>query len=163
MHGGRVTARSEGLGRGSTFEITLPRVPAPAANAVDEISVDVPPRRVLVVDDNADAANSLCELLRMDGHATQPAFSADDALVFADTFAPNVVLLDIGLPKMDGYEVARRLRATTPRERMLLIALTGYGQAGDRERAQVAGFDAHMVKPVDLDALAKLLTMPGAT
>jgi signal transduction histidine kinase len=157
MHGGRISARSDGLGRGSTFEFTLPRVDAPALADESAQSTTVPSRRILIVDDNADAATSLSELLRMDGHQTQPAFSAEDALSLAQSFNPDVVLLDIGLPRMDGYEVARRLRHSLLRKGTLLVALTGYGQAEDRERAQAAGFDAHFVKPVDLAALTKLL------
>ena len=157
MHGGRISARSEGLGRGSTFEFTFPRVEAPAPSDVSTQSVGVPSRRILIVDDNADAANSLSELLKMDGHVSQPAFTAEDALSLAQSFDPDVVLLDIGLPRMDGYEVARRLRHSLLRKGATLIALTGYGQAEDRERAQAAGFDAHFVKPLDLAALTKLL------
>ena len=97
----------------------------------------------------------------MDGHHTQPAFSAEDALSQAEAFAPDFVLLDIGLPRIDGYEVARRLRRTTSLTGTTLVALTGYGQAEDRERARAAGFDAHLVKPVDLAALTKLLARPG--
>jgi len=156
MHGGTISARSEGLGRGSTFQITLPRIEAPVARSATAPALKVLPRRILIVDDNADAANSLSELLKMDGHTTQPVFSAEDALSNAESFAPDVVLLDIGLPRIDGYEVARRLRRislTGP----TIVALTGYGQAEDRERAQAAGFDAHLVKPVDLAALTRLL------
>ncbi|HEU4780404.1 MAG TPA: ATP-binding protein, partial [Steroidobacteraceae bacterium] len=163
MHGGSITARSEGLGRGSTFEITLPRAKAPLPESTRERDTCGPSHRILVVDDNVDAATTLCELLRMDGHHTQPAFSAEDALSLADTFSPDVVLLDIGLPRMDGYEVARRLRHSLLRKGAVLIALTGYGQAEDRERARAAGFDAHLVKPVDLDALGKLLGAPNAS
>ncbi len=110
----------------------------------------IPSRRILIVDDNADAANSLSELLKMDGHETLPAFSAEEALSFADVFNPEIVLLDIGLPRMDGYEVAKRLRLSPLHSRTTLIALTGYGQQEDLDRAQAAGFDAHLVKPVDL-------------
>jgi len=160
MHGGTISVRSEGLGRGSTFQITLPRVAPPLAQASVANAIKAAPRRILIVDDNADAANSLSELLKMDGHTTQPVFSAEDALSNAESFAPDVVLLDIGLPRIDGYEVARRLRLislTGP----TLVALTGYGQAEDRERAEAAGFDAHLVKPVDLAALTKLLARPA--
>jgi len=163
MHRGSITARSDGLGSGATFEITLPRVQAPEQKSPRERDADVIPRRILVVDDNADAANSLSELLRMDGHQTTPAFSADDALAFAQSFNPDIVLLDIGLPKMDGYEVARRMRHSLLRKGAVLIALTGYGQADDRERAQAAGFDAHLVKPVDLVALGKLVERSNAS
>jgi CheY-like chemotaxis protein len=157
MHGGRISARSEGLGRGSTFEFILPGVEPPTPAMQEERDVSVISRRELVVDDNADAANTLAELLRMDGHQAQPAFSAEEALSLAQSFNPDVVLLDIGLPRMDGYEVARRLRHSLLRKGAMLIALTGSGQAEDRERAHSAGFDAHLVKPVDLAALAKLL------
>jgi len=157
MHGGRISARSDGLGRGSTFEFVLPRGEPPKPAVQAERDVSVASRRVLVVDDNADAANSLAELLRMDGHQAQPAYSAEDALSLAQSFDPDVVLLDIGLPRMDGYEVARRLRHSLLRKGVKLIALTGYGQPEDRERAHCAGFDAHLVKPVDLAALTRLL------
>jgi signal transduction histidine kinase/CheY-like chemotaxis protein len=157
MHGGQVVARSEGLGRGATFLITLPRAAPPLVEFVSTANADIPSRRILIVDDNADAANSLSELLKMDGHETLPAFSAEEALSFADVFNPEIVLLDIGLPRMDGYEVAKRLRLSPLHSRTTLIALTGYGQQEDLDRAQAAGFDAHMVKPVDLPALTRLL------
>ena len=160
MHGGTIAVRSAGLGHGSTFSITLPRVAAPAARPVAQITDKSNPRRVLIVDDNSDAANSLGELLRMDGHTTQAVFCAADALSNAESFAPDIVLLDIGLPDIDGYEVARRLRQASL-TRTTIIALTGYGQAQDRERARAAGFDDHLVKPVDLAALATLLARPG--
>jgi signal transduction histidine kinase/ActR/RegA family two-component response regulator len=157
MHGGDISARSDGLGRGSTFEITLPRIAAPLPRPDDPLAPQSPSRRILIVDDNADAANSLSELLRLDGHQTLPACSAEDALTFAQSFKPDIVLLDIGLPKMDGYEVARRLRQLPACSRTIIVALTGYGQTEDRERTQTAGFDAHLVKPVDLRALDKIL------
>ncbi len=157
MHGGTISAYSAGLGRGSVFEITLPRVAPPEAQAADSSTAPVPSRRILIVDDNADAANSLSELLKLDGHATMPAYSAEDALSLAESFVPDVVLLDIGLPRMDGYEVAKHLRRSALRGNVTLIALTGYGQQEDRDRAREAGFDAHLVKPVDFAALAKLL------
>jgi CheY-like chemotaxis protein len=137
--------------------VTLPRVEAPVSAEEQARSAAAPSRRILIVDDNADAATTLSELLKMDGHQTQPAFSAEEALELAQSFVPDVVLLDIGLPRMDGYEVARRLRHSLLRKGARLIALTGYGQAEDRERAHAAGFDAHLVKPVDLEVLTKLL------
>ena len=158
MHGGQVSARSEGLGRGSTFLITLPRAAPPLVEFVSTTTAGIPSRRILIVDDNTDAANSLSELLKMDGHETLPAFSAEEALSFADVFNPEIVLLDIGLPRMDGYEVARRLRLSPLHSRATLIALTGYGQQDDLDRAQTAGFDAHLIKPVDLTTLTKLLS-----
>jgi signal transduction histidine kinase/ActR/RegA family two-component response regulator len=160
MHGGSITARSDGLGCGSTFAITLPRAKAPRTQTTAMTDTRVTPRRILIVDDNADAANSLSVLLKMDGHLTQPAFSAEEALAEAEGFSPEIVLLDIGLPGMSGYEVARRLRQIPACARSMIIALTGYGQAEDRERARAAGFDAHLVKPVDLAALTKLLARP---
>jgi signal transduction histidine kinase/CheY-like chemotaxis protein len=163
MHGGRISARSEGLGRGSTFEFVLPRVEAPAPAGEEARSAIVRSRRILVVDDNADAANSLSELLKMDGHQCQPAFSGEEALALAQSFDPDVVLLDIGLPRMDGYEVARRLRHSLLRKGATLIALTGYGQPEDRERAHAAGFDAHLVKPVDFAVLSKLLAVTATS
>jgi CheY-like chemotaxis protein/two-component sensor histidine kinase len=157
MHGGKIAARSEGLGRGSVFTISLPRAEGPRTTAVPVASDAGPARRILIVDDNADAGTSLGALLQLDGHETQTAFSSLDALQLAQSFSPDIVLLDIGLPEMDGYEVARRLRQFPHGQRINIIALTGYGQEEDRKRAQDAGFDAHLVKPLDFTALGKLL------
>lgn len=157
MHNGSISARSDGLSRGATFEITLPRAATPAAQVSDSVASRIVARRILIVDDNVDAASTLSELLQLDGHEAKPAFSAQDALVMAASFKPDIVLLDIGLPHMDGYEVARRLRASELNGHTTLIALTGYGQVEDREKALAAGFDAHLVKPLDFAALAKLL------
>jgi CheY-like chemotaxis protein len=112
-------------------------------------------RRILVVDDNQDSAESLALLLELKGHEVRTAFAGPAALDIASTFQPEVVLLDIGLPGMDGYEVARRLRAGNDGSR--LVALTGYGQDDDRQRSRDAGFDHHLVKPVDLDELARVI------
>ncbi|HEV7135056.1 MAG TPA: response regulator [Steroidobacteraceae bacterium] len=114
-------------------------------------------RRVLVVDDNQDAALSLAALLDLQGHATRVAFSGREALERIESFHPDVALLDLGLPEMDGYELAGRLRALPVASRIRLIALTGYGQAEDRQRTHRAGFDDHLVKPVDLAALERTL------
>ena len=116
-----------------------------------------PRRRVLVVDDNEDAANSLTMLLELDGHEAKAAYTAREALEQAASFDPDVVLLDIGLPEMDGYEVARRMRTLPYAGRMRLVALTGYGQAEDCQRALAAGFDDHLVKPVEFSALEGML------
>jgi PAS domain S-box-containing protein len=157
MHGGRVSATSAGLGKGTTFEITLPRT-----ETIREPQGKLPvaksqPRRILVVDDNADSANSLSILLSFDGHETQTAYTAADALQAIESFLPDVVLLDIGLPRMDGYEVASRVRQLPHGRSICLIAVTGYGQPDDRDRTRDAGFDAHLVKPIDLDALERAL------
>ena len=158
MHGGRITARSEGLGRGSTFSIYLPRAQAPQADSCQAAVEMVGTHRILIVDDNADAGTSLSALLQLNGHETQTAFSSVDALSLAESFDPDIVLLDIGLPEMDGYEVARRLRRTPQGPRIHIIALTGYGQQADRDRARQAGFDGHLVKPLDFAALDRMLT-----
>jgi CheY-like chemotaxis protein len=114
-------------------------------------------RRVLVVDDNVDAAMSLAQLLELDGHESLAVYGAIEALERVPQFRPDIVLLDIGLPEMNGYEVARRLREMEGQSALRLVALTGYGQSDDRARAMAAGFDAHLAKPVDLDALERFL------
>ena len=159
MHGGQISARSEGLGKGSTFELRLPRARAPAVADAVAASAKASVRRVLVVDDNADAADSLGLLLGLEGHQVECAYTAAAALQRVTAFAPEVVLLDIGLPDIDGYEVARRLRALPGGAAMTLVAITGYGQAEDRERALASGFQTHLVKPVDLVALGRILAM----
>lgn len=117
--------------------------------------------RVLLVDDNRDAADSLAMLLEIGGHEVAASYSAGDALQRAAQFRPQVVLLDIGLPDLDGYEVARRMRGMPELGGARLIALTGYGDEADRRRASEAGFDQHLVKPVDLDDLEKALVSSG--
>jgi signal transduction histidine kinase len=153
MHGGQVAATSAGPGHGSTFEITLPTVAAPKQSRSPPSRPTVEPRRILVVDDNVDAAASLADLLRLEGHHTEAVYSAKAALEAVASFGPDVVLLDIGLPDMDGYEVAKRIRAGGNSIR--LVALTGYGQAEDIQRTHSAGFDAHLVKPVDFGVLER--------
>jgi CheY-like chemotaxis protein len=117
---------------------------------------DLPPHRVLVVDDNADAAESLGMLLEVRGNAVRIAYDGLEALEAADAFDPDIVLLDIGMPKMSGYEVARRLRAERG-DSVLIVAITGWGQEEDRRRAREAGFDHHFTKPVDYEALIELI------
>ncbi len=161
MHGGHVEAFSEGPGKGSEFVVHLPtraRAAAPAPRA-DRAGPGVG-RSVLVVDDNVDAADSLAMMLQIYGHRVRTAFDGEGALSAVRAERPDAVVLDIGLPQMDGYEVARRLRAEPGGERILLIALTGYGQAGDRQKAMGVGFDHHLVKPVDPAALQRLLAEP---
>jgi len=159
LHGGSVQAASEGPGRGSEFTIRLPladapvppATPAPAAPAV------TPRRRVLVVDDNEDSTATLKRLLEMLHHDVRSAHHGDEALQLADEFVPEVFLLDIGLPGLDGYEVARRLRGDRRFEQSLLVAVTGYGSPDDRRLSQEAGFNAHLVKPVGLEDLKQVL------
>jgi len=156
MHGGRVEASSAGLGRGSLFKVTLPCISEvriespgapPAARAPDD--VEIYGRRVLVVDDNVDAAESTAAFLRLEGHEVKTVSDGSQALASLKVFDPHVIVLDIGLPGLDGFEVARRLRARGDTSHALLIAVTGYGQREDRHRASEAGFDYYFVKPTD--------------
>jgi CheY-like chemotaxis protein len=161
MHGGRVEARSEGLGSGSEFVVELPVVAvAGRVQPSDESKTakKLPRRRILVVDDNCDAAESLGELLSALGATVCVVHSGREALDTLDSFAPDSVLLDIGMPDMDGYEVARKIRSTAEHGDVLLIALTGWGQEHDQRRSLAAGFDHHVVKPPDIDKLRDLLT-----
>jgi PAS domain S-box-containing protein len=159
LHGGSVAVASAGRNRGTRFTVTLPlAVGAPVAAHTAPPPQELPRRRhILVVDDNRDAADSLAELLRMVGHDVVLAHDGAQALEVAAANHPDTVLLDIGLPGMDGYEVARRLRERPDLARARLIALTGYGQASDRQATTDAGFEAHLVKPVDFVELERLL------
>ena len=157
MHGGQVAARSGGAGLGSTFSIRLPLIERPRAGASEPQHIPVVRRRILIVDDNQDAADSLALLLQLDGHETQAVYTSHDALERARSYQPDTVLLDIGLPEMNGYDVAMHLRRVDAARRMRLIALTGYGQAGDLARATAAGFDDHLMKPVEWPALQRAL------
>jgi CheY-like chemotaxis protein len=158
-----VEARSAGAGQGSEFVVRLPAAPQePAAEQEGDGTAQadpppVPARRVLVVDDNVDAADSLALLLKLTGQEVRVAHDGPTALLVAEAFRPQVVLLDIGMPGMDGYEVARRLRGQPEGRSALVVALTGWGQDHDRRRSAEAGFDHHLVKPVEPDALGKLL------
>lgn len=162
MHGGEVSADSAGLGRGSTFTVRLPlaRVPASAARPVDTAAaadVAAAPFRILVVDDNADAAESLAMLLQLARHETATAYSGRDALAQMKLHKPGAVFLDIGLPGMSGYEVARAIRADPGLRDVTLIALTGWASESDRRKAVDAGFDYHLTKPAAPDAVQELL------
>jgi signal transduction histidine kinase/ActR/RegA family two-component response regulator len=158
MHDGTVEARSEGPGLGSEFIVRLPAVAAVGAEEQRPAPVaGLPARRVLVVDDNVDAADTLGLLLRRLGATVFVCHSGLEALDALDTFQPDAVVLDIGMPGMDGYEVARRLRATPDHGDVLLIALTGWGQAQDQRRSRAARFDHHLIKPPDLHALRHIL------
>jgi len=158
LHGGAIAAHSEGLGKGSEFMIRMAHSDRPAdAPPVQAAPADKGPRRrILVVDDNVDAAQSLAMLLRLRGHEVQTAFGGPEALQKAQTDEPELVFLDIGMPVMDGYEVARGLRAPLGSE-LTIIALTGWGTEQDRQRSREAGFDHHLTKPVDLAALEEVL------
>lgn len=160
LHGGSVEASSDGLGRGSQFVVRLPLLPATearhptSAKAADRLALG---RRVLVVDDNTDAADSLAMMLRLRGHEAHTAYAGRAALALAQSLVPDVVVLDIGLPDTDGYQVARALRSNQLTARATVVALTGYGQPSDVSMASAAGFDRHLVKPVDPDEIAALI------
>jgi signal transduction histidine kinase/DNA-binding response OmpR family regulator len=166
MHGGSVEARSEGPGRGSEFVVRLPpfrEEPVPAdAGGADSAQAGSPGCRVLVVDDNVDAADSLAMLLRLGGCEVRLAHSGADAVEAAPVFRPQLVILDIGLPGMDGYEVARRLRADPVTRGAALVAVTGYGREEDRALSREAGFDHHLVKPVDFGLIRGVLASLAA-
>jgi PAS domain S-box-containing protein len=164
LHKGTVEAYSEGAGKGSEFVIRLPLMPQPASSPKDQ---EIPEQnrpiassshRLLVVDDNQDAANSLTMLLRMQGHAVQVAHSGPTALEIAADFGPDIIFLDIGMPGMDGYEVARRVRTMPGLEKTVLVALTGWGQSEDRRRTAEAGFNHHLVKPPEMKSVEGILT-----
>lgn len=173
QHGGSVTAHSNGVGRGSTFVARLPLLrrapgsgepdlagPAAAARSIADMGSG---RRILVVDDNEDAARSLGLLLELAGNEVHLAHDGERAVEAACDLEPDVVLLDLGLPKLDGYEAARRIRARTAGRDLVLIALTGWGQPSDRERSRAAGIDQHLVKPVDPGRLLEILQDPSAS
>ena len=161
LHNGLVEASSDGPGRGSEFRVRLPCLSeALDPEAPDRAEPARPPVggcRVLVVDDNHDAAEAAAVFLALAGHEVKAVGDGAEALASAPVFAPDVVVLDIGLPKMDGYEVARRLRQLPSTRSSLLIALTGYGQASDRDRAREAGFDHHLTKPAEPEHLLRLI------
>jgi CheY-like chemotaxis protein len=169
LHGGKVHARSEGRGRGSEFEITLPLLAEEARSASTSGTfrqlgkVSPSPRRVLIVEDNQDAQDALKCLLELWGHEVMVASDGVSGIQSALANRPEVALVDLGLPSVDGYEVARQIRAAMDASSPLLIALTGYGAPEQRAQALSAGFDLHMVKPVDPERLATLLDEYAAT
>ena len=160
MHGGSVQAKSEGRGRGSEFIVRLPLVPTPPQSVISkpaDLPAAGPPRRILVVEDNRDAARVLCSLLKLLGHEVREANSGASAVDSVAAFAPEVVLLDIGLPDMDGYAVARSLNALEGARRPRVIAMSGFGPDPDPARAREHGIEQHLVKPIDLAQLQGLL------
>jgi signal transduction histidine kinase/ActR/RegA family two-component response regulator len=163
LHGGRIEANSEGERRGSTFTVHLPLLPSREEEAGTGAVTSGPlsqrsvPRKVLIADDNADAAESLSILLQMGGHEVRTANDGLAAVTVTEQFHPDVVLLDIGMPELNGYEAAARIRALPHGQHILLLALTGWGQDADRQRAEEAGFDYHLIKPADPGQLERIL------
>jgi PAS domain S-box-containing protein len=161
MHGGSVEARSEGPGRGSEFLVRLPTIETELARAAPARTEAEPQasgrRRILIADDNHDSADSLALYLRIKGHETSTAYDGEEAIAAADAIRPDVVLLDIGMPKRNGYEVCRHIREQPWARGTLMVALTGWGQKQDQRRSEAAGFDRHMVKPIEPSRLMKLL------
>jgi PAS domain S-box-containing protein len=169
LHGGSLEAASEGRGRGSRFTVILPVTmpPAEAAHASASVHAAQPAadgmgKHVLVVDDNRDSAESLAMYLELMGHTVSTAFDGEQAITTVQAKRPEVVLLDIGLPGQNGYEIARKIRETAGGREILLVAITGWGQEEDKRRAREAGFDLHLTKPVDPHAIADLLQTPSA-
>jgi PAS domain S-box-containing protein len=164
LHGGRVWAASDGPGRGASFTVCLPlaRSATLRAEHAPAAASRGPTLRVLVADDNRDAATSLCLLLEMLGHDVRKASDGEEAVRTAEAFRPQVVFMDLGMPVMDGYEATRRIRASAWGRTVWIVALTGWGQDADRDRARAAGCDAHLVKPVDINALERWLAEAAA-
>ena len=163
LHGGELTAASEGPGRGSCFTLRLPLAPAQAevhfrAPEAPAEPAGITGRRIVVVDDNVDAAQSLATLLELAGHEVRCSYDALAALQLVESFEPDTAIIDIGLPVMDGFELARRLRTLPGLQALRIVAVSGYGSATDRERSEDAGIDAHLVKPVDYGRLRELLS-----
>jgi PAS domain S-box-containing protein len=160
MHGGRIEAKSDGPGRGSEFLVRLPVVEASAPEGTNDPAMPAPIEsalRILIVDDNQDGANSLTMMLKIMGNDTRTAYDGLQGVEMAEQFRPDVVLLDIGLPRLNGYEACRRIRNQAWGISTILIAMTGWGQDEDRRRSHQAGFDHHLVKPVDPKSLMELL------
>jgi len=160
MHGGTVEAKSEGRGKGSEFVVRLPVRSLEASKPRSEWGAAMtrtPSRRVLIVDDNRDAAVSLAAMLNFMGNETQTAHDGYEALDVAASFRPDLVMLDIGMPRLSGYDTARRIREQPWGRVMVLVALTGWGQEEDRRKSKDAGFDSHLVKPIEPGAMERLL------
>ena len=166
LHGGDIVARSDGPGAGSEFTVRLPILPEsadePEGAAPAAETPALPARRILVVDDNRDSADSLTMILEILGNEVHTAYDGVEAVEAATAFRPDLVFLDIGLPRLNGYDAARRIRQLPGGKNVVLVALTGWGQEDDRRRSREAGFDHHLVKPVDPEELARLLAEAGA-
>jgi CheY-like chemotaxis protein/nitrogen-specific signal transduction histidine kinase len=165
QHGGTLEAHSDGAGHGSEFVVRLPvgsAPPQPNGAAAQAAHTDPPPHRLLVVDDNVDAAQTLAAMLALHGQDVRTAFSGYEALQVAEAWRPDVAVLDIGMPGLNGYELCQRLREQSHGRPPLLIACTGWGQEADRERAHAAGFDFHLVKPIEPATLLRLLNVADA-
>jgi CheY-like chemotaxis protein len=165
LHGGSVTASSPGPGQGSTFTIRLPlaagALAEPAAVEQGGVPRQRDPLRVLVADDNVDAADTLSILLRMDGHEVRVAYDGEQALRIGEEFRPALAFLDIGMPRMDGYQTALALRALPGMHDIRLVALTGWGAEEDRARTHAAGFDHHLLKPAFPEQVQAILAASG--
>ena len=159
LHGGTLGAQSEGPGKGSEFVLRLPLAATPEGSMTlkDTTAAATAGRRILIVDDNIDAADSLGIMLSYSGHEVRVVYSGRDALQTAGQFAPDAMILDLGMPEMDGYAVARAVRSDPLLRTVRLIALSGYAQEEDRRRTAAAGFDQHLVKPVMFDVLSAAL------
>jgi CheY-like chemotaxis protein/anti-sigma regulatory factor (Ser/Thr protein kinase) len=162
MHGGSVEVTSEGPGQGSEFTVRIPVLKelgsAAKGRAIGAADAPGAKRRILVVDDNRDAADSLGMMLKLMGNEVRTAADGLAAVELAETYLPEMILMDIGLPKLNGYDACRRIRKYAWSTEMFIVALTGWGQEEDRRRSQEAGFDQHLVKPVEIESLSKLLT-----
>jgi CheY-like chemotaxis protein len=167
LHGGSIAASSKGVGCGSEFTIYLPLASAPASDAqAKQPGAAIASNqdfRILLIDDNPDANESMGSLLKLLGYDVQTASDAESGLQLAAEFKPHLVLSDIGLPGMDGYQLAPALRQTAGERKMVLAAATGYGLASDRQRSQAAGFDYHLVKPLEADALLEFVAQQRAS
>ncbi len=152
MHGGVLSAASQGPDKGSQFRFSIPRQIPDA-----EVDTQEGAKKFLVIDDNRDAADSLAEILRMLGYSARVAYGGVEGVEIAQTYVPDAALVDIGMPGMNGFQVIDKLRALPHGPKMLIAAVTGYGNEDDRTRTQKAGFDSHLVKPVDFSALEELV------
>jgi CheY-like chemotaxis protein len=164
LHDGTIEAHSDGLDQGSEFVVRLPIIAPPLEPTLkkgDPKPTALKGNRILIVDDSKDAADTLAMLLRLRGNEIRTAYDGLEAVKVAESYRPQLILLDIGLPKMNGYDVALEVRRQTWGRDVILVALTGWGQAEDRRRSKEAGFDFHIVKPVEIAALEKLLAEPA--